>query len=129
MGGDALHNQASLGPCTHSTSRTDRRGASARARSDQNSLQYVATPRVLLLSLKAGGVGLNLTGACHLVVHDLFWNPAIEQQASDRIHRLGQHRTCFIHKFVVHDSVEHRILDVQEKKKGLASSVIEGYAF
>jgi DNA repair protein RAD16 len=72
---------------------------------------------VLLISLKAGGVALNLTAASRVFLMDLWWNPAAEMQAMDRSHRLGQHRSITVTRFVVKDTVEERILALQEKKR------------
>ncbi|KIP09902.1 hypothetical protein PHLGIDRAFT_101971 [Phlebiopsis gigantea 11061_1 CR5-6] len=77
---------------------------------------------VMLMSLKCGGVGLNLTRANRVINLDLGWSLAIEQQAYDRVHRLGQHRDVFVHRLVIANTVEDRILTVQERKKGLAES-------
>ncbi|KFD66584.1 hypothetical protein M514_01581, partial [Trichuris suis] len=85
-------------------------------------------PQVMLLSLTAGGVGLNLVGGNHLFILDLHWNPALELQAADRIHRVGQTRPVFIHKFVCVDTIEERVLALQEKKLQLAHSVLTGVA-
>ncbi|VDD94457.1 unnamed protein product [Enterobius vermicularis] len=82
--------------------------------------------RVMLLSLTAGGVGLNLTGGNHLFLLDLHWNPAIEQQACDRIYRMGQKKDIFIYKFICHETIEQRVLNLQESKKALAESVLKG---
>ncbi|VDN08015.1 unnamed protein product [Thelazia callipaeda] len=85
-------------------------------------------PQVMLLSLTAGGVGLNLVGGNHLFLIDLHWNPALEQQASDRIHRMGQLKNVYIHKFVCLDTIEERVLALQQVKQTLAKSVLEGAA-
>uniref|UniRef100_A0A0N4ZNG7 Helicase ATP-binding domain-containing protein n=1 Tax=Parastrongyloides trichosuri TaxID=131310 RepID=A0A0N4ZNG7_PARTI len=77
--------------------------------------------RVMLLSLKAGGVGLNLVGANHIFILDLHWNPYIEDQACDRIYRIGQNKDVFIYKFVCKDTIEQKILNLHEKKKGLSN--------
>lgn len=79
---------------------------------------------VFLMSLKAGGVALNLTVASRCVVLDLFWNPAVEQQAQDRIHRLGQHRNVSSVRLCVAGSVEERILKLQEKKQAIFEGTI-----
>ncbi|MCD9638829.1 hypothetical protein HAX54_022989 [Datura stramonium] len=73
--------------------------------------------RILLMSFKAGGVALNLTVASHVFLMDPWWNPAVEQQAQDRIHRIGQHKTVRIVRFVIEDTIEEKILELQEKKK------------
>jgi len=78
------------------------------------------TPTVMLLSLKAGGVGLNLTAANHLLLLDPAWNPASESQVFDRIHRIGQEKDVFIYKYVTQgESIEETMLQIQEKKKNL----------
>ncbi len=77
-----------------------------------------------LISLKAGGVGLNLTQADYVFIIDPWWNPAVEQQAIDRSHRIGQTKTVFTYKFITKDTVEEKILALQQKKKELASSII-----
>lgn len=80
---------------------------------------------VCLISLKAGGVGLNLTGADIVVHFDPWWNPAAEAQATDRAHRIGQTRAVTSIKLVVADSVEERVLELQEEKRALLASVFE----
>lgn len=79
---------------------------------------------VLLLSLKAGGVGLNLTAATHVFHFDRWWNPAVEAQATDRAYRIGQTRSVQVHKFVVSGTLEERIDQMIEEKTELASEVI-----
>lgn len=81
---------------------------------------------VLLLSLQAGGVGLNLIGANHLFLMDIHWNPALEAQAADRIYRVGQKKNVFIHRFFCENTVEERIARLQEQKKKLAENVLSG---
>ncbi|XP_016938182.4 transcription termination factor 2 [Drosophila suzukii] len=82
--------------------------------------------RVLLLSLTAGGVGLNLIGANHLLLLDLHWNPQLEAQAQDRIYRVGQKKDVIIYKFMCVDTVEQRIKALQDKKLELANGVLTG---
>ncbi len=82
------------------------------------------TIKVFLISLKAGGVGLNLTAADYVYLIDPWWNPAAEQQAIDRTHRIGQTKKIFAYKMICKDSVEEKILQLQEKKKALASELI-----
>ncbi|XP_062381444.1 helicase-like transcription factor [Sardina pilchardus] len=77
------------------------------------------SPSIMLLSLKAGGVGLNLTAASHVFVMDPAWNPAAEDQCVDRCHRLGQKRDVVITKFIVKDSVEENMVKIQKKKQDL----------
>ncbi|XP_064929315.1 helicase-like transcription factor isoform X7 [Columba livia] len=79
------------------------------------------SPTVMLLSLKAGGVGLNLTAASRVFLMDPAWNPAAEEQCFDRCHRLGQNRGVVITKFIVKDSVEENMLRIQNKKRELAA--------
>jgi non-specific serine/threonine protein kinase len=84
-----------------------------------------------LISLKAGGVGLNLTAADYVIHIDPWWNPAVEMQATDRTHRIGQDKPVFVYKFVTRDSVEEKILQLQDKKRALVEQVIgaEGGVF
>ncbi|MCZ4223723.1 DEAD/DEAH box helicase [Pedobacter rhodius] len=80
--------------------------------------------KVFLISIKAGGVGLNLTQADYVFILDPWWNPAVEQQAIDRTHRIGQDKKVFIYKFIAKDTVEEKILALQKRKKSLANSLI-----
>jgi SNF2 family DNA or RNA helicase len=80
--------------------------------------------KVFLISIKAGGVGLNLTQADYVFILDPWWNPAVEQQAVDRTHRIGQDKKVFIYKFISKDTVEEKILALQRRKKSLANSLI-----
>ncbi|WP_394842775.1 DEAD/DEAH box helicase [Pendulispora brunnea] len=77
-------------------------------------------PPVMLVSLKAGGTGLNLTAADHVFLLDPWWNPAVEDQAADRAHRIGQDRPVMVYRMVTKDTVEERILALKEKKRALA---------
>ncbi len=79
---------------------------------------------IFLISLKAGGVGLNLTAADTVIHYDPWWNPAVENQATDRAHRLGQTKNVFVYKLVVAGSIEEKILALQEKKAELAASIL-----
>ncbi|XP_064444639.1 transcription termination factor 2 isoform X3 [Mirounga angustirostris] len=83
-------------------------------------------PQVMLISLSAGGVGLNLTGGNHLFLLDMHWNPSLEDQACDRIYRVGQQKDVVVHKFICEGTVEEKILHLQEKKKTLAKQVLSG---
>ncbi|XP_007485324.2 transcription termination factor 2 [Monodelphis domestica] len=83
-------------------------------------------PQVMLISLLAGGVGLSLTGGNHLFLLDMHWNPALEDQACDRIYRVGQKKDVVIHRFVCEDTVEEKISHLQRRKKDLASQVLSG---
>jgi superfamily II DNA or RNA helicase len=79
---------------------------------------------IFLISLKAGGVGLNLTTADTVIHYDPWWNPAVENQATDRAHRLGQTKNVFVYKLVVAGSIEEKILGLQEKKAELAAGIL-----
>ncbi|XP_053997670.1 transcription termination factor 2-like isoform X1 [Hylaeus anthracinus] len=83
-------------------------------------------PRILLLSLTAGGVGLNLVGGNHLLLIDIHWNPQLEVQAQDRIYRFGQKKNVSIYKFICKDTIEERIKQLQEKKMEIAQNVLSG---
>ncbi len=80
--------------------------------------------RIFLISIKAGGVGLNLTEADYVFILDPWWNPAVEQQAIDRSHRIGQKRNVFIYKFISKDTVEEKIVALQNRKMSIATSLI-----
>ncbi len=82
------------------------------------------TCRVFLISLKAGGVGLNLTAADYVYIVDPWWNPAVEQQAIDRTHRIGQTKNIFAYRMICKDTIEDKILQLQEKKRILAKDLI-----
>jgi len=79
-----------------------------------------------VLSVKAGGTGLNLTAASHVVHFDRWWNPAVENQATDRAYRIGQHRNVLVHKLVCRGTVEERIDQLIESKRAMASGLLEG---
>lgn len=83
-------------------------------------------PTVLLLSLRAGGVGLNLIGGSNLFLLDQHWNPALEEQAFDRIYRVGQKKDVVIHKFLCSDTVEEKIAELQKRKTDLANDILTG---
>jgi len=83
---------------------------------------------ILLASLKAGGLGLNLTAADHVFILDPWWNPAAEDQAADRAHRIGQNRPVIVYRLVAEDTVEERILALQEKKRALSEAALGGAA-
>jgi SNF2 family DNA or RNA helicase len=80
--------------------------------------------KIFLISLKAGGLGLNLTAADYVFILDPWWNPAIEAQAVDRAHRIGQQNTVFTYKFITKNTVEEKILALQQSKKRLANDLI-----
>src|SRR5688500_2864989 len=100
-----------------STSAVDREKAIQRFQNDQNC-------RVFLISLKAGGVGLNLTAADYVYIVDPWWNPAVEQQAIDRTHRIGQTKNIFAYRMICKDTIEDKILQLQDKKRILAKDLI-----
>ena len=77
-----------------------------------------------LISLKAGGVGLNLTAADYVIHIDPWWNPAVEMQATDRAHRIGQDKPVFVYKIIAAHSVEEKILQLQERKRALVDQLI-----
>ena len=79
----------------------------------------------MIMSLKAGGAGLNLTRADHVFIMDPWWNPAAEDQAADRAHRIGQKNTVMVHPIIVNNSIEEKILELQNRKRALSKSVIE----
>jgi SNF2 family DNA or RNA helicase len=80
---------------------------------------------VMLLSLRAGGTGLNLTAADHVFLLDPWWNPAVEAQAADRAHRIGQDRPVVVHRLIARDTVEEGILKLHERKRALADAALE----
>jgi len=86
--------------------------------------QSAEGPPVMLISLKAGGTGLNLTAADHVFLIDPWWNPAVEDQAADRAHRIGQERPVFVHRLVAEKTVEERILELQAKKRAIAAAAV-----
>ncbi len=89
-----------------------------------NTFQENADRKIFLLSLKAGGVGINLTSADYVFLFDPWWNPAVENQAVDRLHRIGQSRKVMAYKMIVKNTVEEKILELQERKKKLVSQLI-----
>jgi SNF2 family DNA or RNA helicase len=88
------------------------------------SFQSTAGPPVMLISLKAGGTGLNLTAADHVFLCDPWWNPAVEDQAADRAHRIGQERPVMIYRLVAVDTVEERILELQQRKRAIGEAAL-----
>lgn len=82
------------------------------------------TCRLFLISLKAGGLGLNLTAAEYVFLLDPWWNPAVEAQAIDRAHRIGQARHVFAYRLIARDTVEERVLDLQQRKRRLADAIL-----
>jgi SNF2 family DNA or RNA helicase len=80
----------------------------------------------MLISLRAGGTGLNLTAADHVFLLDPWWNPAVEDQAADRAHRIGQDKPVFVHRLVARSTVEEGILALQLRKRELAAAALDG---
>ncbi|KAG2350922.1 hypothetical protein BDR05DRAFT_955063 [Suillus weaverae] len=83
-------------------------------------------PKVLIVSLKAGGVGLNLTSANHVFMMDCWWNAATENQAIDRVHRIGQEKTVYVKHFIVDHTIEGRILQIQKRKTAIVKEAFRG---
>jgi SNF2 family DNA or RNA helicase len=102
---------------------TRNRGAVVDTFQDENG------PPVMLISLKAGGTGLNLTAADHVFLLDPWWNPAAEDQAADRAHRIGQERPVFIYRLVAKDTVEERVLELQAGKRRIANVALSAGTF
>lgn len=100
-----------------STTAQERERAIQRFQNDENC-------RVFLISLKAGGVGLNLTAADYVYIVDPWWNPAVEQQAIDRTHRIGQTKNIFAYRMICKDTIEDKIIQLQERKRALAKDLI-----
>lgn len=101
-------------------------GGTARKRRDEmvERFQSDRTERVFLLSLKAGGTGLNLTAASQVIHYDLWWNPAVEAQATDRAYRIGQQRNVQVHRLITRDTFEERINELIQAKRGLAAMTV-----
>jgi SNF2 family DNA or RNA helicase len=96
---------------------TDRQARVVRFQEDQDC-------KLFLVSLKAGGQGLNLTAADYIYILDPWWNPAVEAQAVDRAHRIGQTRRVFAYRLIARDTVEEKILALQDRKRELADSIV-----
>jgi superfamily II DNA or RNA helicase len=102
-------------------------GLSAAQREEQIALfDGTAGPAAFVLSLRAGGFGLNLTKATHVIHFDRWWNPAVEGQATDRAHRIGQEKPVFVHVFVTEGTVEERVEEILERKESLAGLLKDG---
>lgn len=89
-----------------------------------NRFQNCQNERVFLLSLKAAGTGLNLTAASHVIHYDLWWNPAVEAQATDRAYRIGQHQNVLVHRFITRNTFEERIDELIQQKKHLTEMTV-----
>ena len=100
-------------------------GCSLRQRQEMvGRFQHRRGDRVFILSLKAAGTGLNLTAASHVIHYDLWWNPAVEAQATDRAYRIGQQRNVMVHRFITKDTFEERINDMIRQKRHLADLTV-----
>jgi SNF2 family DNA or RNA helicase len=80
---------------------------------------------LFLISLKAGGTGLNLIGADTVILYDLWWNPAVEEQAADRAHRMGQKNVVQVIKLIARGTIEEKMNELQEKKRNLIADIID----
>jgi SNF2 family DNA or RNA helicase len=110
--------EAGISWCRLDGSTKDRGAVVERFQSD-------ASISVFLISLKAGGAGLNLTGADTVIHFDPWWNPAVEAQATDRAHRIGQEKVVTSIKLIARDTVEQRVLEMQAKKRILSTELLE----
>ncbi len=99
-------------------------GASTKREKIVNSFQHDRENKIFLISLKAGGVGLNLTAADYVFILDPWWNPASEMQALNRAHRIGQNKSVFVYRYITSNSIEEKIVRLQEKKSKLADIFI-----
>ena len=99
-------------------------GSTADRESVVGEFQRPDGPNVMLLSLKAGGLGLTLTAADHVYILDPWWNPAAEDQAADRAYRIGQENPVVVHRLVARDTIEERVLVLQERKRGLLRDAV-----
>ena len=102
-------------------------GGMSRPQRDTAVKDFIEDPRttVMLVSLRAGNAGLNLTAASHIIICDPFWNPYIEMQAVDRAHRIGQQKEVKVHRVLVKETVEDRIVELQEKKRALVDAALD----
>ena len=98
----------------------------AKARSERIAAFQAGQGDVFLISLKAGGTGLNLTAADYVIHMDPWWNPAVEDQASDRAHRIGQTRPVTIYRLVTEGTIEEQIVQLHHHKRDLAHRLLEG---
>jgi len=101
-------------------------GATRDRQARVNRFQTEDSCGVFLISLKAGGLGLNLTAAEYVFLLDPWWNPAVEAQAVDRAHRIGQTRPVFAYRLIAKDTVEEKVLELQKSKRALADAIVGG---
>ncbi|MBI5473211.1 MAG: SNF2 helicase associated domain-containing protein, partial [Ignavibacteriae bacterium] len=99
-------------------------GATTQRRQRVERFQSDESVKLFLISLKAGGTGLNLTAADYVIHYDPWWNPAVEMQATDRTHRIGQKKQVFSYKLITRESVEEKVLALQERKQALVKNII-----
>jgi non-specific serine/threonine protein kinase len=99
-------------------------GSTRKRQEEVDRFQQTPDLPFFLISLKAGGVGLNLTAADYVIHVDPWWNPAVEMQATDRTHRIGQTKPVFVYKMITRDSVEEKIVQLQDQKRALVSQLI-----
>ncbi len=99
-------------------------GQTIKRREVVDAFQDDPRPSVFLVSLKAGGTGLNLTAASYVVLFDPWWNPAVEAQAIDRTHRIGQDRTVIAYRLLARGTIEEKIWELQQKKAALARDIL-----
>ncbi|MEA1973220.1 MAG: C-terminal helicase domain-containing protein, partial [Candidatus Cloacimonadota bacterium] len=101
-------------------------GSTQKRQNHINNFNENSSVRVFLISLKTGGFGLNLTAADTVILADPWWNPMGENQAIDRVHRIGQTKKVMVYKLITKGSVEEKILNLQETKIALFENIIEG---
>ena len=116
----AIEDEVHLGFCRYD-------GGMSRNKRDESVKVFIDNPdcRVMLISLRAGNAGLNLTAASRIIICDPFWNPYTEMQAVDRAHRIGQQREIRVHRVLVRGTVEDRIVDLQERKRALVDAALD----
>ncbi|MEM9803623.1 MAG: DEAD/DEAH box helicase, partial [Planctomycetota bacterium] len=103
-------------------------GSTRKREAEVHAFQNDPTVPLFLVSLKAGGTGLNLTAADYVFLLDPWWNPAVESQAIDRAHRIGREHPVHVYRIIARDTIEERVRELQEKKRDLASAVLGGAA-
>ena len=101
-------------------------GATTDRQSIVDEFQSESGPRLFLISLKAGGLGLNLTQADYVFLLDPWWNPAAEAQAVDRAHRIGQDKHVLVYRLVASDTIEEKVMALKESKRALFDAVMDG---
>lgn len=100
-------------------------GCSVKERNEMvDKFQHHRNERILILTIKSAGTGLNLTAASHIIHYDLWWNPAVEAQATDRAYRIGQDKNVMVHRFITRSTFEERINEMIQNKKHLADMTV-----